>query len=151
MSSDSVYDWLASNGYMWWSTPESRRRTISEHLNKLKRSQGGLVTQQPTPPIPGLCAICAYRATEFNGMDVKEPPGGPHGPGWRTVEGAEIHQILHTWSRAGDRIWLEGARVTDPSLPDGMEYLPMLPVTEIGGVPACAAHVGCLLPRGETR
>lgn len=107
--------------------------------------------QRAEPPIPGLCAVCAYRTTEFGGLDVKEPFGGPWEAGWRTVEGAEMHQILHVWSRAGNGMRLEGARVTGPSLPGGEEHLPMLPVAEIDGTPVCAAHVGCLLPGRRDR
>lgn len=104
--------------------------------------------QQADVAVSGLCAVCVYRAAEFGQLDVKEPFGGLYDAGWRTVEGAEMHTILHRWSQAGDRMCLEGARVTGPILPGGEEYLPMLPVVEVGGVPVCAAHVGCLLPRG---
>lgn len=67
------------------------------------------------------------------------------------MTGPELHTILHTWSQAGAGFYLEGARVTHTSLPSGEERLPMLPVVVVNGVGVCAAHVGCLLPRGEAR
>lgn len=101
------------------------------------------------PPIPGLCAVCANRAVECNGIEVKEQLGSVHGPGWRSVTGPEMHDLLHAWSVTG-RVHADEVRVTHPALIDGEEHLPMFPVAVVGGVGVCATHVGCLLNERRT-
>jgi hypothetical protein len=87
------------------------------------------------------------RISEFEHVDVKERFDSVHGQGWRTVVGAEMHELLRCWSHG--EVWADAVRVTHPSLLGGEEVLPMLPVVLVGDVGACAAHVGGLLPRGE--
>jgi hypothetical protein len=83
------------------------------------------------------------RISEFEHVGVKERFDSPHGQGWRTVVGADMHELLRCWSRG--EVWADAVRVKHPLLSGGEEVLPMLPVVLVGGVGACANHVGALL------
>lgn len=142
MSDGSVYEALVDGGYMRLSTQASRRRALKPYLNEIRRAAVS------NSPIPGLCVVCVMRISEFEHVDVKERFDSPHGQGWRTVVGAEMHETLRCWSRG--EVWADAVRVTHPSLPGGEELLPMLPVVTVGEAGACAEHASCLLPRRET-
>jgi hypothetical protein len=122
--------------------PESRRRALRLYLEKIRE---GTVSNSP---IPGLCVVCVTRISELEHVDVKERFDSPHGQGWRTVVGAEMHELLRGWAHG--EVWADAVRVTHPSLPGGEELLPMLPVVTVGEAGACAEHASCLLPRRET-